>query len=170
MSTNQSTCTFKGSEITLSGALPAINSVAPNFTFVNPDLSETSLHDLKGKKILLNVFPSVDTSVCALQLKRFNEAVASKSDVVLLFVSLDLPFAFKRFCGVEGIENTITGSDFRYQELGASYGLKMENGPLQGLYARAVVLIDEDLKISYSEVVSEITNEPDYDKALNALG
>jgi len=160
---------FKGNPVNTAGELPTVGSAAPDFKVVGTDLSTVSLANYAGKKIVINVFPSVDTGVCALQLKAFNEKVAGKDDVVLLFVSLDLPFAFNRFCGSEGIENAVTTSDFRDQSFAEAYGLKLVDGPLAGLLTRAVIVLDESHKITYSELVSEITHEPNYDAAMAAL-
>lgn len=161
--------TFKDSPVNTSGALPAIGSLAPDFSLVNTDLNTVTLADFKGKKVIINIFPSVDTGVCAMQLKTFNQRVKGLNDVVLLFVSLDLPFAFKRFCGAEGIENTVTASDFRARSFAKDYGVEMLDGPLSGLYARAAIILDTDHRITYSELVSEITQEPNYDAAMTAL-
>lgn len=160
---------FKGTPVNTAGSLPAIGTSAPDFTLVNTDLSTVTLADFKGKKVIINVFPSVDTGVCAMQLKAFNQKIAGKDDVALLFVSLDLPFAFKRFCGDEGIENAVTTSDFRGNSFADAYGVKLIDGPLEGLLSRAVIVLDESHTITYSELVSEITNEPDYDAAMAAL-
>lgn len=160
---------FKGNPVNTAGELPTVGSAAPDFKVVGTDLSTVSLANYAGKKVVINVFPSVDTGVCALQLKAFNEKVAGKDDVVLLFVSLDLPFAFNRFCGSEGIENAVTTSDFRDQSFAEAYGLKLVDGPLEGLLTRAVIVLDESHKITYSELVSEITHEPNYDAAMAAL-
>ena len=161
--------TFKGNPVNTSGSLPAVGSVAPDFKLVNTDLSEVSLADFAGKKVIINIFPSVDTGVCALQLQTFNQRVADMDDTALLFVSLDLPFAFGRFCGAEGIENAVTASDFRNRSFAQDYGVDMTDGPLAGLYARAVLVLDADHKITYSELVPEIAQEPNYDAALAAV-
>ena len=161
--------TFKGNPVNTSGSLPAVGSAAPDFSLVNTDLSTVSLADFAGKKVIINIFPSVDTGVCATQLKTFNQRVAGMDDVVLLFTSMDLPFAFNRFCGAEGIENAVTASDFRARSFANDYGILMEDGPLAGLYARAVLVLDADHKVTYSELVPEITQEPDYDSAMADL-
>ncbi|MFK8011311.1 MAG: thiol peroxidase [Marinicellaceae bacterium] len=163
------TINFKGNPIQTDGNFPELDTQAPNFKLVKGDLSEVSLEDLKGKKVIFNIFPSVDTAVCALQLKTFSQKAAQLDDVVLLFASMDLPFALNRFCAAEGIENAITTSDFRYHSLAESYGVKMTQGPLNGLYARATLVLDENHKVVYSELVSDVVNEPDYDKALASL-
>lgn len=161
--------TFKGNKIETIGNFPQIGEIATDFTLVNSDLSELSLSDLKGKKVIFNIFPSVDTAVCALQLKKFSQAVSTIDNVVLLFASLDLPFAFSRFCGAEGITNAITASDFRSHSLEENYGVKMQGGPLDGLYARAVLVLNENHEVVYSELVQEVTDEPDYEKAISAV-
>lgn len=161
--------TFKGDTVNTTGELPAIGSTAPDFSLVNTDLSTVTLADFAGKKVVINIFPSVDTGVCALQLKTFSKLAADKDGVALLFVSLDLPFAYGRFCGAEGIENAVTASDFRSLSFAKDYGIKMTDGPLAGLYARATLVLDTDHKIVYSELVPEITQEPDYDAAIAAL-
>jgi len=160
---------FKGNPIQTIGDFPQLGTQAPDFKLVKGDLSEVSLEDLKGKKIIFNIFPSVDTAVCALQLKTFSQKAAQLDDVVLLFASMDLPFALNRFCAAEGIENAITASDFRYNSLAENYGVLMKQGPLSGLYARATLVLDENHKVTYSELVSDVVNEPDYDKAMAAL-
>lgn len=163
------TITFKGTAVATKGSFPAVGDQAPDFKLVNTDLSEVSLADFAGKKVIFNIFPSVDTGVCALQLKQFANIAADVDNAVLLFSSVDLPFAFARFCGAEGIENAVTASDFRYNSLAEAYGVKMTDGPLAGLYARGVVILDESHKVIYSELVSEITEEPNYDAAMAAL-
>ena len=160
--------TFKGSPIHTCGELPAIGSAAPGFTLVKQDLSETTLNDYKGKKLVLNIFPSIDTGVCALSVKTFNAKAASLDNTVVLCVSMDLPFAQGRFCAAEGIENVVTASAFR-SAFGEHYGVTIADGPLAGLLSRAVVVIDETGKVIYTEQVPEIAQEPDYDAALAAL-
>ena len=163
------TITFKGTAVATKGTFPAVGDQAPDFKLVNTDLSEVSLADFAGKKVIFNIFPSVDTGVCALQLKQFANLTSKINDAVLLFSSVDLPFAFARFCGAEGIENAVTASDFRYNSLAEAYGVKMTDGPLAGLYARGVVILDESHKVIYSELVCEVTEEPNYDAAMAAL-
>ncbi len=163
------TINFKGNPVNTQGDFPQAGTQAPEFTLVNTDLSETKLSDFKGKKVVFNIFPSVDTGVCALQLKTFSAKLSGRNDVVLLFGSMDLPFALGRFCGAEGIDNAITASDFRYNSLAENYGVKMTDGPLAGLYARATLVIDEAGQVIHSELVSDVVNEPDYDAALSAL-
>ncbi len=161
--------TFKGTAIKTLGKLPEVGDDAPDFKLVADDMSEITLNNFKGKKIVFNIFPSIDTSVCALQLQTFNDKVAGIANTEALFSSLDLPFAFKRFCSVEGIKNSTTASDFRFRTLGTDYGVVMGSGPLEGLYARAVFILDEQHKIIYRELVKEVTDEPDYDAAMASL-
>lgn len=163
------TINFKGNPIQTDGEFPQVGSQAPEFKMIKSDLSEVSLADLKGKKIIFNIFPSVDTAVCALQLKTFSQKAAKLDNVVLLFASMDLPFALNRFCAAEGVENAMTVSDFRYHSLAESYGVKMTDGPLSGLYARATLVLDENHNIVYSELVSDVVNEPDYDAAMSKI-
>jgi len=161
--------TLGGNPIKTSGELPQTGSQAPDFTLVKTDLSTASLSDFKGSKIVLNIFPSVDTGTCAASVRKFNEKASELENTKVLCISRDLPFAQKRFCGAEGLENVISLSDFNEGTFGKSYGLNIENGPLAGLHSRAVVVLDEEGKVKYSEQVSEIANEPDYDSALAAL-
>lgn len=163
------TVTLKGNPIHISGELPATGSAAPDFRLVKTDLSELSLSELKGKKVLLNIFPSLDTGVCAASVRKFNEKAAGLDNTVVLAISKDLPFAMGRFCSTEGIENVISLSVFRDKDFGASYGVDITDGPLAGLLARSVVVIDESGTVAYTELVPEIVQEPDYDKALAAL-
>lgn len=160
------TTKLKGSEIELNGVLPQVGTDAPYFKLVKGDLSEVSLSDFKGKRIVLNIFPSVDTGVCATSVRKFNEWLSNKENIVVLCVSKDLPFALSRFCGAEGLEKVIPVSDFRYNNFATDYGVLQTNGPLQGLMARAVVMIDEAGKVVYNELVPEITTEPSYDLPL----
>lgn len=161
--------TFKGNPVNTAGSLPAVGSAAPDFSVVDTNLGTVKLSDFAGKKVVLNVFPSVDTGVCALQLKAFSQKLADRDDVVILFVSLDLPFAFGRFCGAEGIENAVTTSDFRNGSFADAYGVKMTDGPLEGLLARATMVLDASHTVTYSELVPEIAQEPNYDAAIAAL-
>ena len=160
--------TFKGSPVSTIGELPAAESVAPDFKLVKQDLSDAVLADYKGKKLVLNIFPSIDTGVCALSVKAFNEKAAGLENTAVLCVSADLPFAQARFCGAEGIENVETASTFR-GTFGEDYGVTIADGPLAGLLSRAVVVIDETGGVIYTEQVPEIAQEPDYGDALNAL-
>lgn len=160
--------TLKGTPINTIGELPARGSAAPDFTLVKQDLSETILADYKGQRLILNIFPSIDTGVCAASVRRFNEEAAGLDNVTVLCVSMDLPFALDRFCGAEGIENVVPASAFR-AAFGDHYGVLIADGPLAGLLSRAVVVINEDGKVIYTEQVPEITQEPDYAAALNPL-
>lgn len=160
--------TLKGNPITTVGDLPAVGSQAPVFTLVQGDLSELNLSDLAGKRVVLNIFPSVDTPTCAMSVRTFNEKVASLENTVVVCVSADLPFAMTRFCGAEGIANVKLGSTFR-SSFGDDYGVAFETGPLKGLLSRAVVVIDETGKVAYTEQVAEVASEPDYEAALAVL-
>lgn len=160
---------FKGNPIHTEGDFPQVGSNAPEFQLIKADLSEAKLADMAGKKVIFNIFPSVDTAVCALQLKTFSQKAAQRDDVVLLFASMDLPFALNRFCAAEGIENAVTTSDFRHHSLAKNYGVKMTDGPLSGLYARATLVLDENGQVVYSELVDDVVNEPDYDAAMATL-
>ncbi|HEX3132716.1 MAG TPA: thiol peroxidase [Planctomycetota bacterium] len=161
--------TLKGNPITTVGSLPAVGAKAPDFNLVKADLSPTSLKDFAGKKVVLNIFPSVDTATCATSTRRFNAEASKLVGVEVVCVSKDLPFAFKRFCGAEGLDKVVGGSDFRDAEFGKRYGVTITSGPLQGLLSRAVVVIDGSGKVVHTEQVAEIANEPDYAKALKAL-
>ena len=160
--------TFKGSPVQTSGELPDKGASAPDFTLVKSDLSEAKLSDFKGKNVVLNIFPSLDTGTCAASVRRFNKEAASLDNTVVLGISADLPFAAGRFCSAEGIENVITLSTFRDNDFGKDYGLVMNNGPLKGLLARAVVVIDSEGKVLHTELVPEIAQEPDYQSAINS--
>jgi len=160
---------FKGALVKTIGDLPRKGHHASTFKLAGKDLSDVSLGDFKGKKVLLNIFPSIDTPVCATSVRRFNKEAASLKDCVVICVSMDLPFAQGRFCGAEGIEGVVMASAFRSPSFGRRYGVPVKAGPLKGLFARAVVAIDPKGKILYSELVPEITQEPDYDAALAAL-
>jgi thioredoxin-dependent peroxiredoxin len=161
--------TLKGNPINTKGELPAGNSKAPCFKLVKSDLSELTLEELKGKKVVLNIFPSLDTDVCATSVRRFNAEAANLNNTVVVCVSRDLPFAHGRFCSAEGIKNVITASDFRDGSFGSDYGVMIVDGPLAGLHSRAVVVVDEDGTVKYSEQVPEIVQEPDYEAALKAI-
>lgn len=161
--------TLGGNPVHTSGQLPAKGDMAPDFTLVKDDLSRVSLGDFKGSKLVLNIFPSVDTSVCAQSVRSFNEKSAQQQNTQVLCISRDLPFALKRFCAAEGLENVETLSDFESGAFGKAYHLEMTDGPFAGLHSRAVVVIDEEGKVIYTEQVSEIGEEPDYEAALAAL-
>lgn len=159
----------KGNPVDTIGDLPAIGSQAPDFTLVKTDLSEVRLRDFAGRRLVLNIFPSVDTPTCAMSVRKFNEQASNTRNTVVLCVSADLPFAMSRFCAAEGIHNVITGSVFRSPEFGRDYGVLMTSGPLAGLLSRVVVVLDENGKVIYTQQVSEIADEPDYEAALAAL-
>lgn len=161
--------TFKGNTVNTSGNLPSKGSKAPDFTLVKSDLSSLSLRDLHGKKVVLNIFPSLDTSVCATSVRKFNQLAAGMKNTQVLAISKDLPFAHGRFCSTEGITNVTTLSGFRDTAFGKAYGVDTLDGPLAGLYARSIVVIDETGKVIYTELVPETTHEPDYDSAVRAL-
>ncbi len=160
---------LQGNPVKLSGDLPAVGSTAPAFKLVDKDLGDKTLDDFAGKKKLLNIVPSLDTPVCATSTKRFNEAFAGRSDAVALVISADLPFAMGRFCGAEGVENVVSLSMMRSRNFAKDYGVLIEDGPLAGITARAVVVLDADNQVVYTQLVPEITQEPDYDAALAAL-
>ena len=162
------TTAFKGSPVQTSGDLPAVGADAPDFTIVGTDLSDVTGSGYKGKRVVLNIFPSVDTGVCAASVRKFNELAASMDNTAVVCVSADLPFALGRFCGAEGIENVVAASTFR-SDFGSTYGVTMTDGPLAGLLARSVVVVNEDGDVVYTELVPEITQEPDYDGAVAAL-
>ena len=161
--------TFKESPINTEGNLPEVGSTAPNFKLTASDLSEKSLSDYAGKNVVLNIFPSVDTGVCAQSVRTFNKEVSSVDNTVVLCISKDLPFALNRFCAAEGLNNVATLSDFKNNDFDKAYGVKMTDGPLNGLLSRAVVVINPEGKVVYNEQVPEITQEPDYNHAINAL-
>lgn len=160
---------FLGNPVALNGTMPAAGTTAPDFEGVRGDLSTIKLSDYKGKKVVLNIFPSMDTEVCAASVRRFNKEASSLNNTVVLCISKDLPFAQSRFCTTEGLENVIPVSAFRSTDFDAAYGLLIQSAPMTGLLARAVVVVDEQGTIIYEELVPEITHEPDYEKALEAL-
>ena len=160
--------TFKGNAINTCGELPKTDTNLKEFTLVTADLKEKKLEDYKGKKLVLNIFPSVDTGVCATSVRKFNEEAANKENTVVLCISKDLPFAQSRFCAAEGIENVEMLSAFR-SDFGEDYGITMTEGPLKGLLSRAVIVVDENGKIVYTEQVEEIAEEPDYKSALSKV-
>jgi thiol peroxidase len=161
---------LEGNPVNLAGELPAVGSQAPDFRLTGGDLKDVTLADYAGKKKLLNIVPSLDTGVCATSTKKFNEAMAGKDDAVALVISADLPFASSRFCSAEGITNVINLSMMRSRNFAKDYGVLIEDGPLAGITARAVVVLDADNAVLYTQLVPEITQEPDYDSALAALG
>jgi len=160
--------TLKGNPINTSGNLPSVGSKAPDFKLTKGDLSDTTLKDYAGKKVILNIFPSIDTGVCAASTRKFNAEASKLNNAVVLCVSADLPFALNRFCGAEGIKNVVTGSDLRNKNFGEAYGVRITDGPLAGLLARSVVVLDEKGNVKYTEQVPEIAQEPNYDAALKA--
>jgi thiol peroxidase len=159
--------TLRGNPINTVGELPAVGSPAPGFSLIGTDLGAVSSEQFSGKPVLLNIFPSIDTPVCATSVRTFNERAAG-SGLSVLCVSNDLPFAQKRFCGAEGIENVTTASAFR-DNFGEDYGIALADGPMAGLLARAVVVIGADGNVAYAELVPEIAQEPNYDAALAAM-
>ena len=161
--------TLQGNEIHTNGELPAVGSKAPDFRLVDKDLADKALADYAGKKKLLNIVPSLDTPVCATSTKKFNDAAAGRDDVVMLVISADLPFAMGRFCGAEGVDKVVPLSLMRSRKFAKDYGVLIEDGPLEGITGRAVVVVDENDKVVYTELVPEIAQEPDYDKALAIL-
>ena len=161
--------TFKGNPVNTSGELPSKGTKAPDFSLVKSDLGSLSLSELKGKKVILNIFPSLDTSVCAATVRKFNQMASGIKNVTVLGISKDLPFAHSRFCSTEGITNLITLSGFRDKEFGKAYGIDYTDGPMVGLYARGIVIIDESGTVVYTQQVAEHTHEPDYEAALNAV-
>lgn len=161
--------TLGGNPIHTSGELPKTGSKAADFKLIKNDLSVVSLADFAGSKLVLNIFPSVDTGTCAASVRKFNEKASQLENTKVLCISRDLPFAQKRFCGAEGLENVVNLSDFKDGSFGKEYGLEITDGPLAGLHSRVVIVIDENGTVSYTEQVSEIADEPNYDSALAAL-
>ncbi len=162
------TIKFKGNPIETNGELPSVGDKAPDFTLVADDLSEKSLSDFAGKKKIVTINPSIDTGVCQKTARRFNEKISGKDGAVVLYVSADLPFALKRFCGAEGLDDVITLSSFR-STFAKDYGVEMQGGPLKGLTGRAVVVIDENDEVVYSAFTDDIVEEPDYEAVLAKL-
>ena len=160
--------TLGGNPVNTVGELPAVGEQAPDFTLAGADLSDVTRESVSGKKVVLNIFPSIDTPTCAQSVRTFNQKAADRDDTVVLCVSEDLPFAMSRFCGAEGIENVKTGSAFR-TDFGKAYGVSISDGRMAGLMARAVVVLDENGNVLHNELVPEIANEPNYDAALAAL-
>ncbi|MDK2977043.1 MAG: thioredoxin-dependent peroxiredoxin [Candidatus Marinimicrobia bacterium] len=161
--------TLKGDPIHIYGELPREKDKAPDFLLTTTDLKDVSLKDFKGINLLLNIFPSLDTDVCAMSVRRFNSLAVKMKDTRVLCISKDLPFAHKRFCVAEGISNVISLSELRNSDFGKNYGVRIEDGPMAGLLARSVVIINAEGIVVYRELVPEITQEPDYDTALKAL-
>ncbi|MDY3858202.1 MAG: thiol peroxidase [Muribaculaceae bacterium] len=160
---------FSGNECHTGGNLPKVGDKAPDFKLVTPELKDVSLETFKGKRVILNIFPSLDTPVCAAGVRRFNQEASSLADTVVLCVSMDLPFAAGRFCEAEGLRDVIPASAFRSPAFAKDYGVQLVDGPLAGLLTRAVIIIDKDGKVRYVDLVDEITHEPRYDEALDVL-
>jgi len=163
------TITLQGNEIHTNGELPAVGSQAPGFHLVDGELADKRLSDYAGRKKLLNIVPSLDTGVCAASTMMFNKSAAEQDNVVILIISADLPFAQERFCKAEGVDKVVSLSMMRSRNFAKDYGVLIEDGPLAGITARAVVVLDENDKVVYTEMVPEIAQEPDYNKALAAL-
>ncbi|HEX5055496.1 MAG TPA: thiol peroxidase [Gammaproteobacteria bacterium] len=161
--------TLKGNKINTNGELPAAGVQAPDFRLVDAALKDVSLADFAGKRKVLNIVPSLDTSVCAASTRKFNEKAAALKDTVVLVISADLPFAMKRFCEAEGIKNVVPLSLMRSRNFAQDYGVLIQDGPLEGITARAVVVLDKNNKVVHAQLVPEIATEPDYEKALAAL-
>jgi len=161
--------TFKGNPIHTAGNLPKAGENAPDFTLTKDDLSDTSLQDFRGKRVVLNIFPSIDTPVCATSVRKFNEQASKLKNTAVLCISKDLPFAQKRFCASEGLSNVINASEYKNTGFSDAYKVKIVDGPLAGLFSRAIVVIDAQGKVIHAEQVPEIAQEPDYAKALSVL-
>ncbi|MEG2101706.1 thiol peroxidase [Flavobacterium sp. FlaQc-28] len=161
--------TLGGNPVHTSGELPAVGSKLADFKLVQNDLSVASLSDFAGKKLVLNIFPSVDTGTCAASVRKFNQSASDLENTKVLCISRDLPFAQKRFCGAEGLENVVNLSDFKEGSFGKTNGLEIVDGPLAGLHSRAIIVVDADGTITHTEQVAEIANEPNYEAALAAL-
>ncbi|WP_030062127.1 thiol peroxidase [Streptomyces novaecaesareae] len=161
--------TLKGNPVQVGGALPAAGAQAPGFTLVGAGLADTSLQDFAGRRKVLNIFPSIDTPTCATSVRTFNAQAGALDNTVVLCISADLPFAQARFCGAEGLDNVKTLSTLRGRDFHDTYGVAINDGPLAGLTARAVIVLDENDTVLHTELVSEIADEPDYQAALDAL-
>lgn len=160
--------TLRGNPVTTTGELPTLGSKVPAFTLTKADLSEMTSADLVGKRTILNIFPSIDTPTCAASTRRFNELASALDNTAIICVSADLPFAQRRFCGVEGLTNVQTGSSFR-SDFGKTFGVTLADGVMKGVLARAVIVLDEQGTVTYTELVGEIADEPNYEAAINAL-
>lgn len=160
---------FNGTPCHTYGNIPAVGTQAPRFDLTGANLNDVKLSDFDGKRVVLNIFPSLDTPVCATSVRRFNQDAASMENTVVLCISMDLPFAQARFCSAEGIENVVVASAFRAPEFLKEYGLQIVDGPLKGLLARAVLVLDANHKVIFSDMVEEITNEPDYKAVLSKM-
>lgn len=163
------TVTLNGTPFNTNGELPKVCEMAPDFNLKKVDLSSTNLSDFKGANLILNIFPSIDTATCATSVRTFNKRASELENTKVVCVSRDLPFAQKRFCGAEGIDNVITASDFATGDFGKNYGLELENGPLAALHARAIVVVDANGIVKHTELVSDIASEPNYDAAIAAV-
>ncbi len=163
------TVTLHGDNVQTSGTLPKVGSKAPNFNLTTTDLSSKTLNDFAGNKVVLNIFPSVDTGTCAQSVRQFNQEASELDNTKVLCVSRDLPFALKRFCGAEGLNHVISLSDYKDGSFGKAYGLNFVSGPLEALHSRCVVVLDENGTVKYTEQVPEIADEPNYKAALEAL-
>jgi thiol peroxidase len=161
--------TLKGNPVTIKGDLPAAGSTAPDFKFVKTDLSESSLYAEGNKVKVIIAVPSLDTGVCAIETRQFNQKLANKANVTGVVISKDLPFAMRRFCETEGIQNVVSASDFRYNEFSKKYNTEIMDGPMLGLSSRAVFVVDGNNVIQYTELVPEIATEPDYEKIMAAV-
>jgi thioredoxin-dependent peroxiredoxin len=161
--------TLKNNKISTIGSLPKIGEKSPKFLLTKTDLADITENDFSGKKIILNIFPSIDTAVCATSVRKFNEEASKLKDTVILCVSTDMPFALGRFCGSEGLKDVIPVSDFRKREFGENFGVRILNGPLAGVFSRAIIILDESRNVIYTEQVPEITQEPNYQEALNQI-
>lgn len=160
---------FKGAEVNTNGTLPKVGAKSPDFVLTNADLQDKTLQDFKGKRTLISVVPSLDTGVCALSAKKFNELAKAHPEVVFITVSCDLPFAQKRFCQAEGVHNVLTLSMLRSKDFAAKFGVLLVDGPLAGLASRSIFVLDAANTIVYCQLVDEVTNEPNYDEAFQAL-
>ncbi|MES0491928.1 MAG: thiol peroxidase [Leptospirales bacterium] len=161
--------TLKGNKINTIGELPAKGQKAPDFKLTKTDLADISLNDFTGKRVVLNIFPSLDTPTCASSVRKFNAEVSKLNNTSVVCVSMDLPFAHKRFCTTEGIENVVSASELRERGFGEAYGVRIQDGPMAGLFSRAVVVLNETGEIIYTEQVPEIVDEPNYEAAIQAL-
>ena len=164
-----STIKLGGNNVETSGTLPKVGDSAPDFNLTAQDLSTKKLSDYKGSRVIMNIFPSIDTNVCATSVRKFNESASALENTTVLCISRDLPFAQKRFCGAEGLENVINLSDFKEGSFGKNYGLEITDGPLAGLHSRVVIVLDENGTILHTEQVKEIADEPNYEAALAVL-
>lgn len=161
--------TLKGNPINTVGKLPKIGKKAPKFNLIKSDLSKAKLKDFRGSKLILNIFPSLDTGTCAASVRRFNKEAGNLENTKVLCISRDLPFAQARFCGAEGLDNVITLSDFAKGKFGKAYGVTIKDGPLANLHSRAIVIVNEEGEVTYTQQVPEIVDEPNYEDVLKAL-